>query len=115
MFFFVKPKPAYEMRISDWSSDVCSSDLQRRAKCRVVEQFVVCRARRGVGAQRQAEHAQFSQSWNQTPGIEALAAQHQRIRQRLGAIGRRKTDIVAARAQRAPADRSEEHTLNSSH
>src|SRR3546814_8516202 len=27
--FFFKPKTAYEMRISDWSSDVCSSDLGR--------------------------------------------------------------------------------------
>src|SRR3546814_3482496 len=27
MFFFCKQKTAYEMRISDWSSDVCSSDL----------------------------------------------------------------------------------------
>src|SRR3546814_6034806 len=27
MFFFFKQKPAYEVRISDWSSDVCSSDL----------------------------------------------------------------------------------------
>src|SRR3546814_5273651 len=27
LFFFFKQKPAYEMRISDWSSDVCSSDL----------------------------------------------------------------------------------------
>src|SRR3546814_4191777 len=27
MFFFFKRKTAYEMRISDWSSDVCSSDL----------------------------------------------------------------------------------------
>src|SRR3546814_13414485 len=27
MVFFVKQKTAYEMRISDWSSDVCSSDL----------------------------------------------------------------------------------------
>src|SRR3546814_2040777 len=27
-FFFFKPKTAYEMRISDWSSDVCSSDLR---------------------------------------------------------------------------------------
>src|SRR3546814_20272409 len=27
MFFFVKQKTAYEVRISDWSSDVCSSDL----------------------------------------------------------------------------------------
>src|SRR3546814_6638861 len=43
VFFFFKQKTAYEMRISDWSSDVCSSDLlldqadpllhrQRRAK-----------------------------------------------------------------------------------
>src|SRR3546814_19303420 len=28
-FFFFKQKTAYEMRISDWSSDVCSSDLKR--------------------------------------------------------------------------------------
>src|SRR3546814_3160180 len=28
-FFFFKQKTAYEMRISDWSSDVCSSDLLR--------------------------------------------------------------------------------------
>src|SRR3546814_20863376 len=28
MLFFVKQKTAYEMRISDWSSDVCSSDLR---------------------------------------------------------------------------------------
>src|SRR3546814_17642164 len=28
-FFFFKQKTAYEMRISDWSSDVCSSDLDR--------------------------------------------------------------------------------------
>src|SRR3546814_1910298 len=29
VFFFFKQKTAYEMRISDWSSDVCSSDLCR--------------------------------------------------------------------------------------
>src|SRR3546814_1688294 len=29
-FFFFKQKTAYEMRISDWSSDVCSSDLRQR-------------------------------------------------------------------------------------
>src|SRR3546814_1750077 len=29
LFFFFKHKTAYEMRISDWSSDVCSSDLTR--------------------------------------------------------------------------------------
>src|SRR3546814_8646520 len=30
VFFFFKQKTAYEMRISDWSSDVCSSDLSAR-------------------------------------------------------------------------------------
>src|SRR3546814_6900504 len=32
-FFFFKQKTAYEMRISDWSSDVCSSDLQIARQC----------------------------------------------------------------------------------
>src|SRR3546814_7383518 len=31
VFFFFKQKTAYEMRISDWSSDVCSSDLDGSA------------------------------------------------------------------------------------
>src|SRR3546814_2683804 len=31
-FFFFKQKTAYEVRISDWSSDVCSSDLQKRGQ-----------------------------------------------------------------------------------
>src|SRR3546814_17007592 len=36
-FFFFKQKTAYEMRISDWSSDVCSSDLlAKRRGARVV-------------------------------------------------------------------------------
>src|SRR3546814_16531629 len=30
VFFFFKQKTAYEMRISDWSSDVCSSDLEEQ-------------------------------------------------------------------------------------
>src|SRR3546814_1318501 len=30
--FFFKQKTAYEMRISDWSSDVCSSDLPARSR-----------------------------------------------------------------------------------
>src|SRR3546814_10412751 len=33
-FFFFKQKTAYEMRISDWSSDVCSSDLISARHCR---------------------------------------------------------------------------------
>src|SRR3546814_4707502 len=39
VFFFFKQKTAYEMRISDWSSDVCSSDLELfRRGCVPVEQ-----------------------------------------------------------------------------
>src|SRR3546814_8433821 len=34
-FFFFKQKTAYKMRISDWSSDVCSSDLQLQLRFRL--------------------------------------------------------------------------------
>src|SRR3546814_6137709 len=34
VFFYFNQKTAYEMRISDWSSDVCSSDLRRSWSCR---------------------------------------------------------------------------------
>src|SRR3546814_15653884 len=36
LFFFFKQKTAYEMRISDWSSDVCSSDLRKPGGCRTL-------------------------------------------------------------------------------
>src|SRR3546814_5077648 len=39
-FFFFTQKTAYEMRISDWSSDVCSSDLRARAADIMFEQIV---------------------------------------------------------------------------
>src|SRR3546814_20394048 len=35
-FFFFKQKTAYEMRISDWSSDVCSSDLALRRPAQLI-------------------------------------------------------------------------------
>src|SRR3546814_2264589 len=60
IFFFFKQKTAYEMRISDWSSDVCSSDLiaagsqhqqrlavQRRAAEQVRHHVVIGRAAGG--------------------------------------------------------------------
>src|SRR3546814_5641272 len=36
LFFFFKQKTAYDMRISDWSSDVCSSDLSTNSNARAV-------------------------------------------------------------------------------
>src|SRR3546814_7384116 len=48
--FFFKQKTAYEMRISDWSSDVCSSDLgARRAEKR---RHRLARRRLGIGRDR---------------------------------------------------------------
>src|SRR3546814_3886533 len=44
-FFFFKQKTAYEMRISDWSSDVCSSDLQVRGELRERGQLAELRQR----------------------------------------------------------------------
>src|SRR3546814_1556714 len=38
-FFFFKQKTAYEMRISDWSSDVCSSDLIREDEADLAPPF----------------------------------------------------------------------------
>src|SRR3546814_12469572 len=38
--FFFKQKTAYEMRISDWSSDVCSSDLYLLARAELLRLFV---------------------------------------------------------------------------
>src|SRR3546814_590795 len=40
LFFFFKQKTAYEMRISDWSSDVCSSDLRARSRSAVLRAVV---------------------------------------------------------------------------
>src|SRR3546814_5028057 len=62
-FFFFKQKTAYEMRISDWSSDVCSSDLEAAEEHELDEGDAPCRSqlherrqdRKAHGA-RQAEH-----------------------------------------------------------
>src|SRR3546814_7455001 len=52
--FFFKQKTAYEMRISDWSSDVCSSDLRDdmglRQRDRARHRFVRNQPRLGISA-----------------------------------------------------------------
>src|SRR3546814_777425 len=45
IFFFFKQKTAYEMRISDWSSDVCSSDLAATAGRSRLNPFASCLSR----------------------------------------------------------------------
>src|SRR3546814_3837444 len=55
MFFFFKQKTAYEMRISDWSSDVCSSDLPavraRAGRIAVVQWHLAAHGRAGAPRQ----------------------------------------------------------------
>src|SRR3546814_245326 len=56
LFFCFKQKTAYEMRISDWSSDVCSSDLLVRQVARlagkderrIAREFALRRSQRGL-------------------------------------------------------------------
>src|SRR3546814_3964421 len=78
LFFFFKQKTAYEMRISDWSSDVCSSDLtiyERLAEEGLLQTLIVCRDSfeddsgaftspilRGVAQVRSEEHTSELQS-----------------------------------------------------
>src|SRR3546814_19587679 len=67
-FFFFKQKTAYEMRISDWSSDVCSSDLvaDRRRQCRhVAARYELRRNRRA----RACGRIQGSRRQSQGPGL----------------------------------------------
>src|SRR3546814_15485914 len=57
-FFFFKQKTAYEMRISDWSSDVCSSDLNPAA----VAAAALCVRRAAVAATR-AHATAIADAW----------------------------------------------------
>src|SRR3546814_1339536 len=58
MFFFFKQKTAYEMRISDWSSDVCSSDLGDAEKRQYEEQPEELHQRRGAAEDLDIGHRQ---------------------------------------------------------
>src|SRR3546814_1284704 len=49
VFFFFKQKTAYEMRISDWSSDVCSSDLVNAWRCGRAEGAALASGHAGEG------------------------------------------------------------------
>src|SRR3546814_2258671 len=62
--FFFKQKTAYEMRISDWSSDVCSSDLRRDAEA----------ARRDAGLYPAAQAVRYPD--REIPGPPAPHGRH---------------------------------------
>src|SRR3546814_9281783 len=66
-FVFCKQKTAYEMRISDWSSDVCSSDLAQIA----TDRFAQHRNNRAVD---EVEHVNEAKHQNEpaVPTVKAL-------------------------------------------
>src|SRR3546814_4762406 len=61
LVFFFKQKTAYEMRISDWSSDVCSSDLIARKELSAAEvlEAAIARIEARNPALNAVVHAQF--------------------------------------------------------
>src|SRR3546814_6122401 len=69
-FLFFKQKTAYEMRISDWSSDVCSSDLVP---------FVLVTALTACGQSEAPQKAADSKA--NIPTVEALAANPERLKE----------------------------------
>src|SRR3546814_7667879 len=60
LFFFFKQKTAYEMRISDWSSDVCSSDLIDRPM--LGPAFLLAGRRRGKAAKQRGAFGRLGSS-----------------------------------------------------
>src|SRR3546814_15989124 len=91
LFFFFKQKTAYEMRISDWSSDVCSSDLTTHPGRRMVGDVV---GRPGCVVPWRARH--FQHAAEQAAGRPA-AQQHGTIRPLQRSEERRVGESVAVR------------------
>src|SRR3546814_12301598 len=86
VFFFFKQKTAYEMRISDWSSDVCSSDLDAgRQKAIKDELEWIRQSPKARQAKSKARIKSFDQlveaQENRTPGKAQLVIQ---VPERLG-------------------------------
>src|SRR3546814_1231714 len=120
VFFFLKQKTAYELRISDWSSDVCSSDLARLRQQLAV---VLARGEQAVAeVGRQGQHRRHAErGTGQAAGIALHAGRGQRLvaGQEAGEqvgderTARRGLGAAAAEIQATPARRalrSEEHT-----
>src|SRR3546814_18505539 len=79
--FFFKQKTAYEMRISDWSSDVCSSDLEVVLDHENPQSVQASRSSRHGSAFRYASSARARQRrriwvWQPWDGVEVPARRH---------------------------------------
>src|SRR3546814_9966794 len=93
VFFFFKQKTAYELRISDWSSDVCSSDLFLRA--------YACAGRRRcrAAAPVRCDHLGAPRSVGQEPGWRFDV--HETAAGREGGPARAEREQVAVQKRRS--------------
>src|SRR3546814_8568688 len=119
VFCFFKQKTAYEMRISDWSSDVCSSDLVGAGRDRGSRQhhengLAALDIKRIVGLKRDEHRAAANLVDQVEPVIEELTEQGKpRVeRRRKAAVGRNlgKMDIVAVRGKAKGFQRGGAHS-----
>src|SRR3546814_6683024 len=127
-FFFFKQKTAYEMRISDWSSDVCSSDLPADAAGRGAAEDC-CRLRcvglgvlrapdagceagdraAGPGARRAGAHRAAAAGCDHRAAGGAEPAERPRRRAGFRRMLGSAPDLLRRRGA-VPGSRSEEHT-----
>src|SRR3546814_13036452 len=70
LFFFFKQKTAYEMRISDWSSDVCSSDLLVDQRLELVPQGRKTIAYEEI--KKRFQHFRLPLDWDKVDRIGAI-------------------------------------------
>src|SRR3546814_5589757 len=120
IFFFFKQKTAYEMRISDWSSDVCSSDLvsqrgrlQRPAKIARMYDHKALRQRHiGQWVEREALGIKELTVRQADLGIERV--ERHNVAHPVLAGGRERGALECAPARSRPEDRKSTR-LNSSH
>src|SRR3546814_6921838 len=94
-FFFFKQKTAYEMRISDWSSDVCSSDLREIGHGQDQRHIADARARHEAIEHEQADQQVEDAGGGVEPpeeggefGLAAAFLQHRRVLVLCEEIGR---------------------------
>src|SRR3546814_1316651 len=112
LFFFFKQKTAYEMRISDWSSDVCSSDLAGGG-CRRTATIIDVQA---IGADTDSHN--FRTQFPERRRGDLIGRAIRAIDHDLQAIetkvrrkaGFHRMDIAPSRVLNATGPRSEEHT-----
>src|SRR3546814_2182681 len=82
MFFCFKQKTAYEMRISDWSSDVCSSDLIgiTRTRAQTIRTIACALLDGDVDFRVERTLDEFVARWTALPGIGPWTAHYIALR-----------------------------------